>query len=340
MLSRLCLAADAVTVCRSSLLWVHLYVHSLLSCRSLSERGRVTDSSSGLSCFCKRSWLAECIPVDAAGQPLVVTDSSTVAELQSWPQQFDDQWHALDFQVHFMILNPSFSRDPLFVMQLAVMATVSGASGSLANPSRETFYLQSGRQIGLSVSASVTQKLDGAEHMQLSYENTGELVYPATTAASDVFFQRWLNSTTDALEREKMIAFKANPNVTYGFWEVTVFPSSLRAQVVTEVQPYTLSNFVSDVGGVLNLLALSFLLLFPITFEPTQPRTFLAMWLIRKWRNRKAFLDGSGELPAEAAHTVASEEHNGRAVPMQPQGRSKANASRLGMQQSLLDADS
>jgi hypothetical protein len=36
----------------------------------------------------------------------------------------------------------------------------------------------------------------------------------------------------------------------------------------------------------LNLLVLILLLFFPLEFNPTQPRTFLALWLLKKWQTR------------------------------------------------------
>jgi hypothetical protein len=46
------------------------------------------------------------------------------------------------------------------------------------------------------------------------------------------------------------------------------------------------SCLLLSVGGFLNLLVLILLLFFPLEFNPTQPRTFLALWLLHKWRNR------------------------------------------------------
>jgi hypothetical protein len=75
--------------------------------------------------------------------------------------------------------------------------------------------------------------------------------------------------------------------------EVIIFPNTLSVQVIREVQPYTFGSFVADLGGYLNLLSLVLLLLFPIRFQPTKPRTFLALWLLRKWRTRHELNPGA-----------------------------------------------
>jgi hypothetical protein len=66
-------------------------------------------------------------------------------------------------------------------------------------------------------------------------------------------------------------------------------------------------------GGFLNLLTLALLFLFPMTFDPTQPRTFLALWLVQKYRRRKQWM-------AESDRDDVDLEAN--CVPMQLQGKS------------------
>jgi predicted PurR-regulated permease PerM len=117
-----------------------------------------------------------------------------------------------------------------------------------------------------------------------SYTSGGQVplhqIYVSTS------FKELVKRIEDPGERTRIEALHAKPGITTHLCRIQLEPSTFSVEVIHEVAPYTLGSFVSDLGGYLNLLALALVLLFPLFFEPTKPRTFFAMWLLHKWQRR------------------------------------------------------
>jgi hypothetical protein len=118
-----------------------------------------------------------------------------------------------------------------------------------------------------------------------SIANTDQLTL--STDQIEYFFHMLLNTTTTPEERQRIIDMHNQPGIVYYPAQISIAPSSFDVTVVTQKNTYGLLPFLSDLGGFLNLLALSFTLLFPFAHAFIRPRMFVALYLhkvIQRWR--------------------------------------------------------
>jgi hypothetical protein len=244
-----------------------------------------------------------CMPTsDTSDEPLLLPlldigetsgDSAnriTLQQYQEWPQQFtsnEAEW--LEFHVYLLVnmsLLPSMTDTPtVFMTALSPQQTAM----RLENPNWHESFSEAtqigefayGQRFLLQFSATRWLRLSGEEQLQYEYSFSGG--HPLTGEQQAACFPSLLNSTRNASEHAFVQTLS---NLTCLYFSVDIFPRTLVVQTISEVVSYGWSSFLADVGGALNLMSLVVLLLFPIAFEPTKPRTFLALWLISKWRLR------------------------------------------------------
>jgi hypothetical protein len=224
------------------------------------------------------AFAAVCFPADSSGEPLLgpvqapagekdgsTANDFTLAELQQWPQQFRaDGAEALSFDVFRFVDLEQLATGELFVnpavqvfsasLQQALMVQEKYPQ-DLSN-ALDVFsvaaLLDYDKRCILQLSASRHVALGGQETMTYSYVPLGCQSIPP--AQNGWYFQKLLNSTTDALERQRLLEFDANPNMTFLHAQVEMHPPSLQIELVREVQTYTLDSFVADLGQLSNHL--------------------------------------------------------------------------------------
>jgi hypothetical protein len=241
-----------------------------------------------------------CTPADASGRPLL-SDISTpgekdgssasglsLEELQKWPMQFSAVaigFEKLMFRV--LIVTPTAMLSPFFVPYVTMNSmTPEQALSFLQDNSQplssEGFIFNFGRVQGINFVATLSKSVDAQESLKYAYQSKGTDL--TTDAFAEACFQSLLNHTEDVAERQRLADARASPANTLLMVQVYIEPSSMEIQVISDHLPYTLSNFASDLGGYLNILSLSLVLLFPLAFAPTRPRSFLLLWLHAKWQ--------------------------------------------------------
>jgi hypothetical protein len=255
-----------------------------------------------------------CFPTTLAGQPLSPfppgeTDGASatrVKDYSHWPQQFRGTANGAVLQFTVLLLvddgcvetaigtEPivgALSSTPQVALAVQEQMAAAAAAGTSFSPEALGVLVQPmgintfDRLYFLNFNAQRTDRLNGSSDLEYHYTSLGAapLRRQAVENTVDV-----LLSSLSIQQAADVRAFRAQPNITahalrYQIMYVEPRPT---VQVVKEVQSYTLSNFVSDVGGFLNLLAVGLLFLFPVRFAPTTERVFLAHWLLLKWNNR------------------------------------------------------
>jgi len=118
---------------------------------------------------------------------------------------------------------------------------------------------------------------------------------------------------------------------------ICTVPATFDVQVSTEVTTYGFESFLSDVGGFLNLLSLFFVLLFPLTYKVTQPRSFVAMYIAYKCRRvqrrKKRTRSRTGSSDDESHHASVEQWKSKR----NRNGGNEATASAAGDGTQLMD---
>jgi hypothetical protein len=165
--------------------------------------------------------------------------------------------------------------------------------------------------------ASQLVRLDGSQELQYDYASRGGA--GLTRKFVEDLYNDVLSTWVSPEKYAAMQSFRnnsANGNVSLHLQQVTVSYATAAPmlQVIREVQTYTFSTFVSDLGGFLNVLAVILLFLFPLRFKPTQERIFLAHWLLLKWIHRHDHKQAQQQpqqqqehKPLQSIHHLASE---------------------------------
>lgn len=134
--------------------------------------------------------------------------------------------------------------------------------------------------------------LEGATQWHTELDYVGSIPFaPSTTGQPpgvvDEAFEAYFASAPGfyaELLRDPNLELNASaPNATRRFYMETCFsPMSFQVSTVRLSRSYGFVSFLSDVGGFLNLLALTLALLFPFSQVLIKPRSFVGTWL---WRN-------------------------------------------------------
>jgi hypothetical protein len=178
-----------------------------------------------------------------------------------------------------------------------------------------TQYYTYGFEHYIHFTASKTVKVNGDELLAYQYDNGRDV--PMTDSLAQNLFAEWylyLNETgveADRLEAERLLElaesvfFDPNTDVQYLVNRMCFLPANFVVQVITESPTYGVAAFFSDLGGYISLLTTVVVFLFPLVFQPTEPRTFLPLWMQAKWRARK---ERKEELKVAEAAQAAKEE--------------------------------
>jgi hypothetical protein len=293
--------------------------------------------------------------MDLNGQPLIpptLNDVSPPSPLpfSKWPLQFTATTDKLCIYSHFLVNSTALNiRDspialtmgfvPLSAQQLSkglgLIATghtesddplVLQYAGEVVGQTPFTF--SSTHDVRFRVNKII--RLNGSVELDYVYD-TGKDI-PFVPRGYEFMAQTWLStisntSTAEYIYLQSLLVDALNnpeTKIKYLATRICFAPDSFQVQVVTEVAPYGSTNFISDLGGFTNLLTVALLFLFPLLHSPPQPRVFLPMMLLAKWRARSSSRNDASSTMTEMGSSLSATKggvkgnHQVAMMPIQP----------------------
>lgn len=150
------------------------------------------------------------------------------------------------------------------------------------------------RLLELSFSATRSVDVNGQSSIDYSYDVVTNLPRSPAQTARD--FQQLLDSSTP-VEVARLQQLMLLPSTSYQSTRLCVEPRSFQVQVIRSLRLYSFASFLTDLGGAVNFISLSLLILFPLSASITRPRSFLPLWIMARWQRRN-----------QAAHSMEAAE--------------------------------
>jgi hypothetical protein len=216
--------------------------------------------------------VTSCLPLDPSGVPLPILAQAPADErngasgsrysfadmLQQWPYHFS-RMDGGALAIDVLLLSDVATEDgagfewtPLMAPDaLALQEQRSAGVPNAGDRLGTGINLEYMRTYKLQLSAKLTIHLDGSETLQYSFENSG---YSAT---SPVQVERgWSNllNVSSPAERSRLIELRARSNVTLLMTTLSYIPA-FDVRVVREVQTYTVSTFIAELGQAASIAA-------------------------------------------------------------------------------------
>ncbi|MDO9334299.1 MAG: hypothetical protein Q7T57_07245, partial [Dehalococcoidales bacterium] len=140
-------------------------------------------------------------------------------------------------------------------------------------------------------SLSLSKYTDVHSNTKLTFAITDRDVFRMSPTQVELSFQTAVQDKPPEVV-ERITKYRTNPNVEMFSMQFCLRPAALTAIVSTELTPYGILPFLSDLGGFLNLAFILVTLLFPIVARIHEPRKFLAFVIHTWWTNRQNKQEG------------------------------------------------
>jgi hypothetical protein len=142
-----------------------------------------------------------------------------------------------------------------------------------------------GRRHAIRTRMSQTIDVGGTARWHTDLEYGGSQAFGPEVAAQA--FADYFDAAPEFFARlnrdPNLVLDDAAENATSKFYMETCFsPASFQISTVTETRSYNAFSFLADIGGFLNVLAISFALAFPLAQVLVKPRRFLGIWAWNK----------------------------------------------------------
>jgi hypothetical protein len=216
-------------------------------------------------------------------------DSRVAVEIDTRPGN-----ESIPFEISFGTAQARFGVPAVYLTLADVDAVrkfyASGAT-SPSDPSIQQLWdsvlpLEYGRRHVIRTRMSQTIDVAGQARWHTDLEYGGSQAFnPSVTTQA---FADYFAAAPDFLARlnrdpNLVLDDDAAPNATSKFYMETCFsPASFQISTVTETRSYNAFSFLADIGGFLNVLAISFALAFPLAQVLVKPRRFLGIWAWNK----------------------------------------------------------
>ena len=152
------------------------------------------------------------------------------------------------------------------------------------------------RLLELQFAATRSIDVNGLSSIEYSYQVVTNLPRSPAQTAHDL--QQLLDSSTPA-EAARLQQLLLLPSTSYQSTRLCLQPRNFQVQIIRSIRLYNFASFLADLGGALNILSLSLLILFPLSASITRPRSFLPLWVMERWKKRRRS-HTPGEHDAEA----------------------------------------